>query len=297
MADPSYDDLRYFLAVAEAGSTLGASKALRVSQSTVARRIVALEAALGVELFHKRRDGYALTETGRPLVEPARRAEQAMRAFFNTALAQRRELYGTVRLTTNEAFANRFMPELVTGLQAAHPGIRIELVTSDRRLDLAAGEADIALRAGGRPNEAGLFGRKITDDRWSLYCSRAYAAARGAPRSVAELKDHALVGIDPQMTGHAFIEWMHGHFPETAIVIRQNTISGAWASMRSGLAVALVPDFLARNDPEVVHCFTPEIGPPAEIWLLCHEARRNLPRVRAVFGFLSAYFARHLAGD
>jgi DNA-binding transcriptional LysR family regulator len=295
MAEPCYDDLRHFLAVAETGTTLAAGRRLKVSQSTVSRRIAALEAATGLELFHKGREGYVLTEAGRVLLDPAREADRAIRAFFDGALAQRRQLSGTVRLTTNEAFASRFMPDLVRKLKAAHPGIRIELATSDRRLDLSRGEADIALRAGSRPTEAGLHGRKIADDRWSLYCSRAYAARHGIPRHVQDLGHHVLVGMDNRITGYTFLDWARDHFPEEAVIIRQNTVPSLLASIRSGLAVGFASDFLARADPEMVCCFTPDVPPPAEIWLLTHARLKGLPHVRAVFDLISAYFARHLA--
>lgn len=295
MAEPCYDDLRHFLAVAESGTTLSAGRRLKVSQSTVARRIGALEAALGVLLFDKRRDGYALTEAGQALLAPAREAERAMQAFLHAALAYRRALEGTVRLTTNEAMAARFMPALVRELRALHPAIRIELATADRRLDLAAGEADIALRAGGRPTEAGLFGRKIADDRWSLYCSPASAAQRGIPRGPAELGEHSLVAIDPQVSGPGILAWARDHFPEPSVILRHNTVPGALGTIRSGLAIGLFPDILAKGDPELVLCFTPDAPPAAEIWLLTHERQRDVPRVRAVFDVIASHLTRHLA--
>ena len=73
MGDVDWNDLTYFLAVARDGSTLAAAKTLRVSQTTVARRIAVLEEALGLSLFHRRQAGYALTPTGEDLLG---RAEQ-----------------------------------------------------------------------------------------------------------------------------------------------------------------------------------------------------------------------------
>ena len=70
-----WNDLRYFLAVAREGSTLAAGRELRVSQTTVARRIAALEAALGFPLFEKRQAGYALTPAGEELLERAEQVE------------------------------------------------------------------------------------------------------------------------------------------------------------------------------------------------------------------------------
>ena len=95
-----WNDLRYFLAVARDGSTLAAAKALRVSQTTVARRIAALEAALGFPLFEKRQAGYALTPAGEDLVNRAEKVEEAANHFSDAASAQSRDVSGTVKITT-----------------------------------------------------------------------------------------------------------------------------------------------------------------------------------------------------
>lgn len=105
-----WDDLRAFLAVAETGSTLAAGKRLRVSQTTAARRVAALEQALGLTLFERRPAGYALTPAGEALVEPARAVAAAAGTVAETAASLSRELTGTVRLTTLEIYAATILP-------------------------------------------------------------------------------------------------------------------------------------------------------------------------------------------
>jgi DNA-binding transcriptional LysR family regulator len=100
-----WNDLRHFLAVAKAGTTLAAARELGVSQSTAARRIDALETALGLKLFDRRQSGYALTDIGRELAEAATGVEVAAAAFASKAAALRRGQTGTVRITTNDLFA------------------------------------------------------------------------------------------------------------------------------------------------------------------------------------------------
>src|SRR5205814_2750055 len=100
-----WDDLKYFLAVAKGGSTLAAGRALRVSQTTVARRIAALELAIGFPLFEKRQAGYALTPAGSDLLDRARHVEIAAAAFTEAAAAEKRDTSGTVRITTQDIFA------------------------------------------------------------------------------------------------------------------------------------------------------------------------------------------------
>src|SRR5688500_15874230 len=133
-----WNDLRYFLAVARHGSTLAAARTLRVSQTTVARRIAALEDALQLHLFDKRQAGYALTPAGHDLVEVAARVEAAADSFGEAAAARTREVSGTVLITTDEIFAVTLLAPMLRELHEAHPQIRIELDTSTLVRDLAA---------------------------------------------------------------------------------------------------------------------------------------------------------------
>ena len=189
-----WDDLRHFLAVARTGSTLAAGRSLAVSQTTVARRIAALEAAIGVGLFERRQAGYALTPEGEALLSEAEAVEQAAAGFEAAASGQARQASGSVRLSTAEIYAATLLPPLLVELRALHPAIRVELDTSDFVRDLAAGEADIVLRGGSPPAPGALVGRRIGHDPWTVYCSRDYADLHGIPHSREELATHPFIG-------------------------------------------------------------------------------------------------------
>src|SRR5688572_9098390 len=155
-----WDDLRYFLAVARGGSTLAASRALRVSQTTVARRIAALEKALKLALFEKRQAGYVLTSAGIDLLGHAEAVESAALKFDSAAAASTRDLGGAVRITTEEIFAVTLLAPLLRELHEQHPNILIELDTAQAIRDLGAGEADIAMRSTKQADGNGLVGRR-----------------------------------------------------------------------------------------------------------------------------------------
>src|SRR5688572_8495102 len=165
-----WNDLRYFLAVARGGSTLAASRSLRVSQTTVARRIAALEEALKLVLFEKRQAGYSLTPAGRELLDHAEEVETAALNLDNAAKAANRDLSGNVRITTEEIFAVTLLAPLLRELHDLHPEILIELDTAQAIRDLGAGEADIAMRSTALAKGGGLVGRRVCDDDWTLYC-------------------------------------------------------------------------------------------------------------------------------
>ena len=291
-ASVDWDDLKYFLAVARSGSTLGAGRTLRVSQTTVARRLSALEAALGLVLVERRQAGYTLTPAGEALVAQAEAVEAAAAAFGEAAGAQSREVSGTVCLTMVELYAVTILPPILKDLHDAHPGLRIELDTADWPRDLGAGEADVALRGGRVDPDSSLVGRRIAPDPWTLYCSRDYAARHSRPLSSADLRGHAMIGGGGDKVWPAYRSWLRRHRLEEAVTIHHSSASGLLAAVRAGAGLAVLPSFIADRDPDLVRCLDPIAGDDSELWLLTHERLRHTPRVRAVMDFLGERLTR-----
>lgn len=281
-----WDDLRYFLAVARTGSTQAAARGLRVSQTTAARRVAALEEAVGLKLFERRQAGYTLTAAGETLVAEAEAVERAAEGFVAAAAVQGRDASGAVRLSTVEIYAATLLVPLLGELRAALPNIRIELDTTEAVRDLAAGEADIALRGGQAMAQSGLVGRRIGRDPWTLYCSRAYAEANGLPRSMAALKEHPIIGGGGGKVWPMYRRWLQRHGLEDGVVLEHGSTSGLLSAIRSGLGMAVLPSLMADRDPELVQVVPPPEGDGMELWLLTHERVRHVPRVRAVMDFL-----------
>ena len=287
-----WNDLRYFLAVAETGSTLAAGRRLRVSQTTAARRIAALEAALDLRLFDRRQAGYALTSAGHALVERARAVESAAGALADAASVQARDASGTVRVTMEEIYAVTVFGPILRDLHQVHPAIRIELDTTEELRDLASGAADVALRTTKRPRGAGLVGRKIVSTSWTIYCSRAYAEAHGAPRTRRALRGHPLIGGGGPDVWRVYQEWLRQNGLESAVAIQHDSVLGLLAAVRSGIGLAALPSFVADLDPDLVCCLPPVPGRDSDIWLLTHERLRHSPPVRAVLDFLGERLLR-----
>ena len=286
-APVDWDDLKYFLAVARSGSALAAGKTLKVNQTTVTRRLAALEAALGIPLFERRQAGYALTPAGEALVGRAEAVEAAASAFAEAAGAQSREVSGTVCLTMQEIYAVTILPPILRDLHEVHPALRVELDTADLPRDLGAGEADVALRGvRGMPRDSALVGRRITADPWTLYCSRDYASRHTRPRSAADLRAHTIIGGGGEKVWPMYRAWLQRHRLEEAVTLHHSSGTGLLAAVRAGAGLAVLPSFVADREPELVRVLKPIAGDDAEIWLLTHERLRHTPRVRAVMDFL-----------
>ena len=289
-----WNDLRYFLSVADLGSTLAAGKALRVSQTTVARRIAALETELGLPLFEKRQAGYALTPAGEELVERARQVGAAANAFAEAADAEKRAVSGTVRITTQDIFAVTLLAPMLRELHERHPEIMIELDDSQEFRDLGEGEADIALRSAYGDIGPGVVGRRLGGDDWTLYCSRDYAAQHGVPTTRAELKKHVFIGGGGPKLWRAYSAWLHDLGLDDRIIMHHASAMGMMSAIRSGLGIAVLPCIIADADPDLIQCVPPKAGHERTMWLVTHERVRHTPRVRAVIDFLYEKLTAHI---
>ena len=281
-----WNDLRYFLAVARGGSTLAAGRDLRVSQTTVARRIGALEQSLGFPLFDRRQAGYSLTGEGQALLERAQAVEASAEAFAEAAGAHSRDTSGTVRITSEEIYAQGLVAPFLRELHGLHPEILIEIDSSPAIRDLGDGEADIALRSSSKSQPAGLVGRQIAVDDWTLYCSREYAAINGAPTSVEDLRSHPIVGGGGGNLWRHYQLWLQQMGLEDQVAVHHATSTGLLSAVRSGFGIAVLPCVVADRDPDLIRCIPPRAGHGRVLWLLTHERVRHTPRVRLVIDFL-----------
>lgn len=283
-----WNDLRVFLAVARKGSTTAAAREIDTSPSTAARRITALEEALGVELFERRPDGYHLTEAGRALVPAAERMEAAAAEAADRLEALARGASGVVRLTTLDSAATEWVLPILPRFHEVHPRVHVEVLTGDAKLDLLRGEADVALRFGPRPTETGLVVRRLRTIETALYCSRAYAAKRGVPADVAALNDHAVVRGSGYVDERPHHRWLAEHAPRAMIAHRSNTSIGIVEAVRRGLGIGSLATETSDQDPELVRLVG--VGPvfTADVWLLTTEDARKLAHVRALLDFMTA---------
>jgi DNA-binding transcriptional LysR family regulator len=222
-------------------------------------------------------------------VETAERIERETRGLENALAARRRTLTGTVRLTTSDGLAMRFIAPCMRDFQALYPGVLVELVATDERLDIAAGEADVALRAGSRPEGGGVVARRLPDVDWTIYCSRAYAAERGAPSCSASLRTHEVVGFEGRLTGLLAWRWLAQAVPDAIFRFRSNSFVSMVSNLKAGLGIGPLPTIIGDAEPELVRCFPPPAELRDELWLIVREDLKNQPHVRALSDFLAGH--------
>jgi DNA-binding transcriptional LysR family regulator len=287
---PMFDwgDLRHFLAVARGGSTLAAAKALCVNQTTVARRIAAMEEALGERLFDRLSGGYRLTELGAAMVGHAERVEAEVEAFCQEVVQRGRRLAGVIRVTTNEVFAETLLAPCLAEFTDLFPEVQLEIVINERRLDIGRGEADIAIRAAILPTEGdGAVSRRLARGRWGVYCGKVYAAETAKPVAISDLIAHPLV----MLTGHPaamepeFLKRLRAEGAQ--IRSSSSSLLHIASAIRAGLGVGALPCVLGRLDPHLEECFLFPDG-DYDLLLIVREDIRHLRHVRAFNDFIAA---------
>jgi DNA-binding transcriptional LysR family regulator len=279
-----WNDLKYFLAIVRHGSTIAAGKALRTSQSTVQRRLAELEKKVGRRLVTRTANGYRLTEFAKSMEPYAERVEAAVQDFERRVDETERDLSGVIRVTCPEPIMQRMTP-LMERFHARHPKLRVEFVMSDRYLDLAKGEADIAFRSGDTDDE--LVGRKIADSMWAVYASRSFVERNGKPRRIEELSQYPLICLDESMSNHRLVKWLKDVAPGASIAARNNSVLGLVYAVKSGVGIGALPTAIADTEPNLVRV----LGPVPELtrsWrLLTVPDLRRTPRITAFFDFIA----------
>lgn len=285
----NWDDLRHVLVLTRAGSAIRAGRLLGVNQTTVLRRLDVIEGSLGAPLFERCRSGLTPTAAGRLVAETAERMEREAQAMTAAIAAQQRDLAGSVRLTTSEGLAGRLVTPGMRAFRARHPGISIELIISDERLDISAGEADVALRASSRPEGAGIVARRMPDLDWTIYCSRVYAADNGVPLDREAIREHEIIGWEGRMAQLPAWKWLWASTPGAAIRFRSNSFMSLVSNLKAGLGLGALPTIVGDAEPDLVRCFPPPPELRAEMWLIVREAVKAHPHVRALTEFLASY--------
>ena len=259
-SEPSWDDLRIFLAVVAHGSLNGAARAIGQSQPTVARRIRALEEGLGVALFRRSPNSLDLTEAGRAVLEAASPMAEAARAVPRMASAYRADPLAPVRVTATMT-VTLFLSRHAANLARRTAPVEIGYLPTRRRLDLMAGEADIALRMRNLPDGEDLIARRLGRVAFAVYATSPDC------RSV----------IVP---------------PEDPNLSRQAALIARYAE---GRAAAVLPCWLGDSDPDLVRVLEPPEEMIEDVYLVVHRRSRGRAGVARVMDALVALFRREQA--
>lgn len=281
MMNLDWNLLRAFHATATAGSLSAAARQLGLTQPTLSRQILALEASLGLALFDRPGRRLVLTRTGRDLLVHFQTMNDAAQSIALAASGQIGELRGQVSISVTDTYAAYIMPDILTRLRKHAPQLTLSLVAANTLSDLHRREADIAVRHK-RPEQPGLTGQFIRDTEAYFYASKEWIARNGTPRTGTELAQASLIGFDDAPRYAAYLQEIGVPMKADSFRLLSDSSVAIWEMVRRGMGVAAMLREIADRTPEVERVM-PDLPPiPVPIWLVTHQALRDSPRIRLV---------------
>ncbi|MCA9708129.1 MAG: LysR family transcriptional regulator [Myxococcales bacterium] len=291
-----WNQVRAFLATAEAGSFSAAARASGATQPTLGRQVTALEEELGVVLFERVARGLRVTPTGLALVEHARAMAEAALLLSRVAAGQAVSLDGPVCISAGEVTASTLLPPIIAKIRAIHPGIKIEVVATNQVSNLGEREADIALRSF-RPVETNLIARKVRESKAFLYATPSYLDSLGNPTTLDELRRGEFIAFDRSEAFMVGLRKLGLDLSEENFPWMSSNQQVQWALITQGSAIGVMTEEVGDADPRVVRVLPEQIAFPLQMWLTCHREVRTSQRVRVVFDLLAEALSRGPSDD
>ena len=297
-----FDRMHIFVRVAELASFTQAAEALGIPKASASTAVQQLETQLGTRLLHRTTRRVQLTQDGQAYYERCKDLladVDELQSMFQHA--EGAGLKGRVRIDMSTGMARNVVVPRLPELLARHPGLEVELSSTERRVDVVREGFDCVLRTGAVVDSS-LVARPLGLVRLVNCASPAYLRAHGTPRSLADLPGHRLVhfvntlgarsaGFEAVVDGALVLTPMQG-------ALTVNNAEAYMAGCLAGLGLIQVPhlgvvDLLARGDLVEV---LPQLAAPPMPLTLMYANRRNLPRrVRTVMDWLAQVVAEHLA--
>ncbi|MFK7836028.1 MAG: LysR family transcriptional regulator [Sulfitobacter sp.] len=281
----NWDEIRTAYQVAHMGTVSGAGDVLGVHHATVIRHIDALEGRLGVKLFQRHARGYTPTEAGEDLLRVAQATDEQFGQLAGRIKGRGDEVSGDILVTSLVSLASHVAPVLVR-FQNTHRDISVRYLTGERLFRLEYGEAHVAIRAGGAPDQPDNVVQKLLDMQVGAYASRSYVEANGVPKDVADYVNHRFVTNDSRESRAPYYVWLRENVPEASVTFRCTDTRATQAAILAGAGVGFMGAVAARQNPDLVEVHAPRPEWTAPLWLVTHVDLHRTTKVQALLSFL-----------
>ena len=287
MPELDWSSMEIVLAIHAEGSLSGAAKRLRVDQSTMSRRLQALEEALGQPLFARSRRGAHPTALAKELLPLALAMQQSMRQVEHIAAREAggESVGGHVRIASLETIADHILLPSLPALLKAYPKVSISLLVGASIKDMTQLEADIAIRIV-RPKTGELTVRRLSTAGGAVYGRSDYIASRrGAPLETLDW-----ISWD---AAHDFLpesRWLRERLGVDA-TLRCNRMHSIIAAVRAGVGVAILGKKIAESFPELEEIPVEELAAhETTLWLVRPSAHQHNTLIDLVSAWIVGLF-------
>lgn len=280
-----WDDLALLLEVSRSATMTEAARKLSVDQTTISRRLQALERSVGLPLVIRRRDGVVLTEAGEKAARSAELMETKCLDLERELVGADGRLAGRLRVTTVDMITH-YHPELFTDFAEAYPGVDLEVETDSSPRSLSRRDADVAIRWLASPQE-GLLSYRLARAEFALYAARSLKRRVG---SRAPLSRYPWLGFTTTTDAPHIHQFMLTHVPDATVVCRYEDLPSLIAALRAGGGVCFMPCAVGDADPDLVRLRPVEPGFAYDVWCLAHPEVGATARVRSFIDHARVYF-------
>lgn len=285
-----WDKLRIFHAAADAGSFTHAGDALGLSQSAVSRQVSALEQDLDVPLFHRHARGLILTEQGELLMRTVKDVVLKLETARVRLTDNREKPNGELRITTTIGIGSHWLAPRLGEFLELYPDIRVNLALTDDELDLSMRAADVALRVR-EPVQPDLIRRRLFTMHFHAYASSDYLKRHGQPQVFEDLDQHRLLvyaGGSPGafVNGNPLLEGGRDAKKPRVPALVVNQIGALRQSVEAGVGIALLPDYQAEGNVQLVKLLNEIRMPELDCYLVYPEELKSVARIQVFRDFL-----------
>lgn len=282
-----WDDVRFFLAVAKTGSFSAAATQLNTKQTTVGRRIQALERRLGAKLFDRHRHGMEVTPAARGVLVQAESMMSNATAIERHLAGLDREMAGIVRVAATEGLAAQWLVPRLSELRRRHSDIVVQVIVGDQVLDLATRQADLAIRYF-RPTSNQLVAARVGQFSMSIFASPAYIEQYGLPQHIDDLRAHHIIDHTTLHNLPTMKPWSEIVERSPSVVLRTNSSHSAMEAVKAAWGLSIFPSYSSRTTNLVEVPISLNIV--RDIWLVSHEETNKGARIRAVIDYIREQF-------
>jgi len=283
----TWDEIRTAYQVARIGTVSGAAEVLGVHHATVIRHIDALEKRLGSKLFQRHARGYTPTEAGHELLKVAQTTEEQFSQLVSRIKGHGETVSGELVVTSINGISGLLTP-VFAAFQQAHPAVTIRFISDMRVFRLDYGEAHVAIRAGGSPQEPDNVVLPLVRVRTALFASRSYVQRHGQPNGPADFAGHRFVGSEINAIRAPFYRWMEATLPPEAICYRASDPTAILDAVRGGIGIGFLNHRAGRDDPDLVEVMPPLPEWDSQLWIVTHVDLHRSLKVQSFLTILKA---------
>lgn len=283
----SWDDLQYFLAVAQEGKLSAAARRLRTSHVTVARRIDRLEEGIGAKLFQRSGTGYTLTFLGEKLMEPARAMSIEADKMLGVVGEGTIPLSGVIRLSVPEGFGSFFIADRLPHFASQHPNLTIEMVNIQQIVSLSRREADISISLN-TPKAGAYYFEKICNYILYIYASKDYLKQHGKIERRSDLAKHPFIGYIEDMIFTPELNYLGEIVPGLRPSYQTSSVFAQAKACRAGYGLCVLPYYMGNMFDDLVAVMPHSIPIHRDYFLVCHNDVIDAARIRPLIDFIRA---------